>query len=430
MAVELNSTTTNKWSETDASNTASPPDGAPAGMFPNQSEGVWRGTMATVQRFWNRINGSINTTGSSNAYIYTPVNTNYPTAYVQGEVYSFKANFANTGAATLNINSLGAKNIYKKGNSGVVALTGGEIQSGDLVSVAYDGTQFQLLSGIPVPATSTAITASSINGGQLAGLRNRIINGDMRIDQRNGGSSQTITAASSAAYTVDRFYATCTGANVTGQRVAGSGADQYVYRFTGAASVTGIAFGQRIEATNIYDLVSTTATLSVELSNSLLTTVTWTAYYPTAGDNWSARTQIATGTFTITSTPTVYSAQIALGANITAGLEIELSVGAQTSGTWTIGQFQLENGSTATPFERRPLGIELPLSQRYYYAASVFVPAGASFGVTCPRKVSMRTTPTYSGGGSGFQAQNNNAETAILSQTTGANQSLTLSAEL
>lgn len=430
MAVELNATTANKWSETDASNTSSPPDGAPAGMFPSQSEGVWRGTMATVQRFWNRINGAITSTGSANAYVYTPSNTSYPTAYVQGEIYSFKANFANTGATTLNINSLGAKNIYKKGNSGVIALVGGEIQSGDMVSVSYDGTQFQLLSWIPIPATSNALTASSINGGQLAGLRNRIINGDMRIDQRNTGSSQTITAGAGAAYTVDRFYATCTGANVTGQRVSGSGADQYVYRFTGAASVTGIAFGQRIEAVNIYDLVSTTATLSVELSNSVLTTVTWTAYYPTAGDNWASRTQIATGTFTITSTPTVYNAQIALGANITAGLEIELTVGAQTSGTWSIGQFQLENGSTATPFERRPLGIELPLSQRYFYMASVFVPAGSSYGITCPRKVSMRITPVYSGGGSGFVAQNNNAETSGLSQTTGANQTLSLNSEL
>lgn len=146
MAVELNNSTTNHWNEVDASNTSSPPDGAPAGMFPNQSEGVWRGIMATVKRAWDRSNGTVTTTGSSNAYVYTPVNTSYPTTLVQGEVYTFKVNFANTGAATLNINSLGATNIFKKGISGVVALTGGEIQSGDLVSVAYDGAQFQMLS--------------------------------------------------------------------------------------------------------------------------------------------------------------------------------------------------------------------------------------------------------------------------------------------
>ena len=46
---------------------------------------------------------------------------------------------------------------------------------------------------------------------------NRIINGAMNIDQRNAGASQTITAAAALAYTVDRWYAYCTGANVTGQ---------------------------------------------------------------------------------------------------------------------------------------------------------------------------------------------------------------------
>ena len=54
---------------------------------------------------------------------------------------------------------------------------------------------------------------------QYTGFKNRIINGGMKIDQRNAGASQTITAAAALAYTVDRWYAYCTGANVTGQRV-------------------------------------------------------------------------------------------------------------------------------------------------------------------------------------------------------------------
>lgn len=223
---------------------------------------------------------------------------------------------------------------------------------------------------------SVGTVTASINGGQFSGLRNRTINGDMRIDQRNSGSSQTITAAAAAAYTVDRFYATCTGANVTGQRVAGTSPNQYKYQFTGAASVSAIAFGQRYESANVYDLVSSTATFSVNLANSLLTTVTWTAYYPTATDNWASRTQIATGTFTISSTPTVYSAQIALGANITAGLEIELSVGAQTSGTWSITNWQLENGTIATPFERRSLALEMPMCVWYYESGGPFAMTG------------------------------------------------------
>lgn len=202
-------------------------------------------------------------------------------------------------------------------------------------------------------------------GGQIAGLRNRIINGDMRIDVRNTGAAQTFTAAAAAAYCVDRFYGFCTGANVTGQRVAGSGVDQYLYQFTGATSVTGITFGQRIEATNVYDLANTTATFSVELANSLLTSVTWRAYYANAADDFSAKTQIATGTFTVNSALAKYSAQIALGASAGNGVCIELSVGAQTSGTWKIGSFQLDPGSVATGFERRPIGLEKLLCFRY-----------------------------------------------------------------
>ena len=202
-------------------------------------------------------------------------------------------------------------------------------------------------------------------------LRNKIINGDMRIDQRNSGASQTITAAAALAYTVDRWYAYCTGANVTGQRVAGSGDTQYRYQFTGAASVTKIGFAQRIEGDNIYDLNNGTATLSVDLANSLLTTVTWTAWYANTSDTFGTlasptRTQIATGTFTVTSTVSRYSTQISIPSAATTGIEIEFSVGAQTSGTWTIGNVQLERGSAATPFEQRPIGLELSMCQRYY----------------------------------------------------------------
>lgn len=158
---ELNNTSTGKWSETDASNTSPSPDGWPNGTFPNQVEPIGRSTMGAIKRFWDRINAITSTTGTSNAYIYTPVNTSYPTAYVQGETYSFIANFVNTGAATLNINGLGAKNIFKKGSAGVIALAGGEIQTGDIVMVSYDGSQFQLLSN-PSNTTQTTVPTPAL----------------------------------------------------------------------------------------------------------------------------------------------------------------------------------------------------------------------------------------------------------------------------
>lgn len=220
--------------------------------------------------------------------------------------------------------------------------------------------------------TAPDASAARSNLG-LAGYsgKNRIINGAMAVDQRNAGASQTITAGAALAYTVDRWYAYCTGANATGQRVQGASAGLYRYKFTGAASVTGIGFGQRIESINSVDLAGKTATLSVDLSNSVLTTVTWTAYYANTADTFGTlasptRTQIATGTFTVNSTVSRYSAQISIPAAATTGIEIVFSVGAQTSGTWQVGDVEFEEGSIATPFERRQFGQELVLCQRYY----------------------------------------------------------------
>lgn len=255
------------------------------------------------------------------------------------------------------------------------------------------------------------VTTASINGGQLAGTRNRIINGGMTADQRNAGASQTFTAAAALAYSVDRWYGYCTGANVTGQRVQGATVGQYRYQFTGAASVTAIGFGQRIEQLNSADLAGTTATLSVDLANSLLTTVTWTAYYATTADTFGTlasptRTQIATGSFTVTSTVTRYSTNISVPAAATTGIEIVFTVGSQASGTWTIGNVQLESGSTATPFERLSQGQHLALCQRYCFVA----PANwvAAYGGNSTTGVSdigclgtfpatMRAAPTASG---------------------------------
>jgi hypothetical protein len=117
-------------------------------------------------------------------------------------------------------------------------------------------------------------------------------------------------------------------------------------------------------------LAGTTATLSVDLANSLLTSVTWTAYYATTKDTFGTlvsptKTQIATGTFMISSTVDRYSTQISIPIEAVTGIEIVFSVGAQTSGTWVIGDAQLEIGSTATPFQLRPVGLELFYSQRY-----------------------------------------------------------------
>ena len=246
---------------------------------------------------------------------------------------------------------------------------------------------------------TAVLPAQSGNSGKVLGTNgttaswvdhdndNRIINGGMAIDRRNEGAAQTFTAAAALAYCVDRWYGYCTGANVTGQRVAGTVKSQYRYQFTGAASVTTIGFGQRIEAANSYDMNTETATFGVDLANSLLTSVTWTAYYANTADTFGSlasptRTQIATGTFTVTSTITRYTASITIPAAAVTGIEIVLTVGAQTSGTWTIGDVSLERGTTAGAFKPRNRVTEAEFCYRFLpVSEKIYVP-GLAYGTT------------------------------------------------
>ena len=241
------------------------------------------------------------------------------------------------------------------------------------------------------------IQSTSQNGGPFAGFRNAIINGGMAVDQRNAGAAQTITASAALAYTVDRWYAYCTGANVTGQQVAGTLKSRYRYQFTGAASVTAVGFAQRIEAGNTWRFNGKTITISADIANSLLTTVTWTLYRPTtAADTFGTLasptvTQLATGTFTVSSAITRYNAQVAIAdGDASKGLQLVFTVGAQTSGTWTMGEAQLETGSSPSSFEGRPIGTELALCQRY-------LPAFLSNSTTCELTVGQAYSNTVAG---------------------------------
>lgn len=77
--------------------------------------------------------------GGTDTYAITV--TPAPTAYVTGQVFRFKADVANTGACTLNVNSLGAKSIKKNVSA---ELETGDIIANQVVEVIYDGTNFQL----------------------------------------------------------------------------------------------------------------------------------------------------------------------------------------------------------------------------------------------------------------------------------------------
>ena len=136
---------------------------------------TWDGTnWLPIAKFANNqwvsiSNGVIGTipasTGSSNAYIvtYNPA----PTSLVVGQHYPFIANFTNTGVATVNVNSLGAHYLTKRGTTAIGA---NDISSGSVVDTVWDGTYFQmtsLLGSLGAGTVTTVDTANGITGGPI-----------------------------------------------------------------------------------------------------------------------------------------------------------------------------------------------------------------------------------------------------------------------
>jgi hypothetical protein len=82
--------------------------------------------------------------GTPNAYSIT-LNATI-SGYVAGQQFTFRAINANTGAATLNVNNLGAKPIKLYRSGSLADLISGDILAGQVVTVIYDGTQFIMTS--------------------------------------------------------------------------------------------------------------------------------------------------------------------------------------------------------------------------------------------------------------------------------------------
>lgn len=212
------------WSTTDASNSAAPPNGWPAGMAPNQVEPAARSNMGALRRWWERGNPALSTTGSAGAYVLTPTNTSYPTAYTQGEVYCAKANFTSVGNDTLNVNSLGAKKIYQASTSGPAALTAGTIQSGQQFCASYDAALnsgaggFQLLTG-------SGLSASGLSNGTTGSGAVVLANSPTLVTPSISGEAQA------------------TGGAYSGKYANGSATNGTYYTAISSAALAGIGYG-------------------------------------------------------------------------------------------------------------------------------------------------------------------------------------------
>ena len=109
------------------------------------------------------------------------------TAYAAGQMFYFVAAGDNTGAVTINIDSLGAKSVTRDGSTALVA---GDITNGKVVVIVYDGTRFQLLN-------SNAFTNLYVSGNLGIGTTSP----GARLDVRSAVGYQlytTVTDATSA----------------------------------------------------------------------------------------------------------------------------------------------------------------------------------------------------------------------------------------
>jgi hypothetical protein len=136
-------------------------------------------------------------------------------AYATGNLFSFVAVATNTGAATINLNSLGAKSITKLGTT---ALAAGDIVSGQIHLIEYDGTRFQLLNpsasrvssisfgstGLtPATATTGAVTVAGTLAAANGGTGTSGTTANLTVDGTNAVGFLNIPQNSqSAAYTL------------------------------------------------------------------------------------------------------------------------------------------------------------------------------------------------------------------------------------
>ncbi len=284
------------------------------------------------------------------------------------------------------------------------------------------------------------------------------------FQQRNAGASVTLT--SSGDYTVDRFigYEDTDGAMTAQQDSSAPTGFVNSLKCTTTTADGTLASGQyvtliqKIEGTNVSDLAwgsasAKTITLSFWVRSSLtgsfggsLRNSANNRSYPfsytiSSANTWEQKTVTIAGDTTGTwLTTTGVGIQVAFGLGVgstysgTAGawagsnlvsVTGAVSVIGTLNATWYITGVQLEVGSTATPFERRPYGTELALCQRYlpaYLGSSLAVQyqgqasSTTSAYIPIPHPVTTRAAPT------GITTSSMNA---IVSNSTGGGVAVT-----
>jgi hypothetical protein len=326
------------WSQTDASNNTGTQPSWSGSASPDTIDNAGRAMMGAITREWNWRSFTVSTTGSPNAYVVTY--SVAPDALYNGQRFGFITNFANTGSATLNINSLGAKTIKKVVAGTKTALSSGDMASGAFVEVAYNQADDSFLwvnrGEIPTSFYSPGGTDVALaDGGTGASLTDPNADRIMFWDD-SGGAVTWLTVGSGLAITT-----TTMAVDINGLAADASPdlAADYVmtYDASGAANKKVLLEDLTPAATGGVTLLATLTTTSG--ASQITGTLNLTSYkFVKLVFNGVSST--STGAFLIgqsTSDDVTVTGATASGSGCYGTVEIDLSNGLATSVTSTLG---------------------------------------------------------------------------------------------
>ena len=251
------------------------------------------------------------------------------------------------------------------------------------------------------------VQVANLNGGPLAGFRNRIINGNFNIWQRGTsftgseyGADRWIHSRVGTTHTATRQPFTLGQTDVPGEptyycrtvvsSVAGASNNSYLVQFiedvrTFAGQQITVSFWAKVDATkniavDFFQFFDFATGGSAPVTNIGTTKIS-------IGTSWQKVT-IAVDVPSISGKTIGSSGKSYLACRIwfDAGSNFAFQTDSlgQQSGTFEIAQVQIEPGPVATPFEQRPIGTELALCQRYFEAGSTRIAMYASSGGAHP----------------------------------------------
>jgi hypothetical protein len=209
------------------------------------------------------------------------------TAYASGQLFYFIANAANTGAMTINIDGLGAKNITRDGSTALIA---GDVNTGEIVVICYDGTRFQMINAANSFGNTTingtltvtgntglqanvSITSALSVGGVFAVTGAATLGSTLLVT----GKSDLPTVSTASMNAAVAVVTTGTVTNLTATSASIASMNAGVALLTTATVTTLTATGASIASANIGNLQFTAASIaSINAGVAVITNLTVT----------------------------------------------------------------------------------------------------------------------------------------------------------